>query len=118
MTTKTFDRETLLDLTVNFVPLFIILFFVGAFLVFAPWGRGGLATLLQYFLLVVPFVALAYLTYISGKAIAGAEKSETVFHQGQALVSGAEPKHEAHDEGANADNDGADEAAAADEPDE
>lgn len=94
MTTKTFDRETLLDLTVNFVPLFIILFFVGAFLVFAPWGRGGLATVLQYLLLLVPFAALAYLTYISGKAIAGSEKTGTVYPHGKALVEGAEPTHE------------------------
>lgn len=95
MATKIFDRDTLLDLTVNMVPLFIILFFVVGFALFNPFGFDPLATGIQYGLLVFPFVALAILTYLSGKAIAGDEKRAEVFAQGQAIVTGAEPiEHE------------------------
>ena len=85
MTGPLFDKETLLDLTVNIIPLFIILFFVVAFAVFAPFGIDPLASGLQYALLVAPFVFLAILTYISGRAIAGAERSNE-YPPGQANV--------------------------------
>lgn len=75
MVTLPFDRDTLLDLSVNAVPLFIILFFAVGFAVVAPWGLAvdDLGTIVQFGLLVVPFVCLAVLTYVSGKAIGGAE---------------------------------------------
>lgn len=69
-----FDRETLLDLTVNVIPLGIILFFVLLFLVVAPWGYTPVDTAIQMALLVAPFAALALLTYYSGKAISRDEK--------------------------------------------
>jgi hypothetical protein len=94
MATKVFDRDTLLDLTVNFIPLFIILFFVVVFAVINPWGFDPLGSGLQYALLIAPFVALAVLTYLSGKAIAGAEKSGKVFLPGQANVAGAKTLEE------------------------
>lgn len=94
MATKVFDRETLLDLLVNFVPLGIILFFIVAFGVYAPFGFDPLAKGVQYFLLLMPFVSLAILTYLSAKAIAGSEKRETVYLPGQATVEGAEPAEE------------------------
>lgn len=102
MATKIFDRETMLDLTVNFIPLFIILFFTVAFAVFNPFGVDALETSLQYALLVVPFVLLAILTYLSARAIAGDERSgsEGVLPPGQATVPGVERLHhgEAGDE--------------------
>ncbi|MFB6126435.1 MAG: DUF6684 family protein [Halolamina sp.] len=78
MAAKTFDKETLLDLTVNFIPLFIISFFIVGFAVFSPWGLdfGDLGTIMQYVLLLFPFIGLSILTYISGKAIAGTEEEE------------------------------------------
>lgn len=93
MATRIFDRDTLLDLTVNFVPLFIMAFFVVGFLLVNPWGFDPLASGLQFGLLLAPFVALAVLTYYSGKAIAGDEKRSTVYIPGQATVPGAEPLH-------------------------
>jgi hypothetical protein len=95
MATKIFDRETMLDLTVNFIPLFIILFFIVAFAVFNPFGFDSMATGIQYALLVAPFVFLAILTYISARAIAGDEKrsSDGVLPPGQAAVPGVEPLH-------------------------
>lgn len=94
MANRIFDKDTLLDLTVNIIPLFIILFFVVVFAVINPWGFDPLGSGLQYALLVAPFVALAVLTYLSGKAIAGAEKSGKVFLPGQANVAGAKTLEE------------------------
>ncbi|WP_336022366.1 DUF6684 family protein [Halobellus salinisoli] len=94
MANKIFDRDTLLDLTVNVVPLFIIAFFVVAFAVVTPFGIDPLASAIQFGLLVVPFVMLAVLTYFSGKAIAGAELRDEVYLPGQAGVRGAEPLEE------------------------
>lgn len=68
-----FERETLLDLTVNLIPLGIILFFVVAFGVVPAFGVDPVMTTLQYSLLVVPFAALAVLTYYAGKAVERAE---------------------------------------------
>ena len=89
----TFDRDTLLDLLVNVIPLVIIAFFVVAFAVVDPFGGDTLGRALQALLLVAPFLALAVLTYVSGKAIAGDEKRAEVYHQGQATLPDAEPKH-------------------------
>jgi hypothetical protein len=94
MANKIFDRETLLDLTVNVIPLFIIAFFVIGFALFPTFGTELLPTALQFGLLVVPFILLAILTYLSGKAIAGDEKRSTVYIPGQATVPGATPLHE------------------------
>jgi hypothetical protein len=94
MANRIFDKDTLLDLTVNIIPLFIILFFVVVFAVVNPWGFDPLGSGLQYALLIAPFVALAVLTYLSGKAIAGAEKSGEVFLPGQANVAGAKTLEE------------------------
>lgn len=94
MANRIFDKDTLLDLTVNIIPLFIILFFVVVFAVINPWGFDPLGSGLQYALLIAPFVALAVLTYLSGKAIAGAEKSGKVFLPGQANVAGAKTLEE------------------------
>lgn len=76
MSERTFDRETLLDLTVNVVPLGIILFFVFVFLIIRPWEPDFFVTLISMALLVVPFVSLAFLTYLSGRTIAKAEQAE------------------------------------------
>ncbi|MFB6089821.1 MAG: DUF6684 family protein [Halobellus sp.] len=99
MANKIFDRDTLLDLTVNVVPLFIIAFFVVAFAVFTPFGIDPLASAVQFGLLGIPFVLLAILTYFAGRAVAGTEKSGDVYLPGQAGVRGAEPlEGHGHDE--------------------
>lgn len=74
MASSVFDRETLLDLTVNVIPLGIILFFIIVFAALPGFGYDPLATTIQMSLLVIPFIGLAILTYISGKAIAKAER--------------------------------------------
>jgi hypothetical protein len=98
MATKVFDRDTLLDLTVNFIPLFILLFFTVGYLVYNPFRLGSLGRVLQYVLLAAPFVLLAILTYLSGKAIATAEKREPMYLPGAATVDGSEPIESDHEE--------------------
>ncbi|MFB6123730.1 MAG: DUF6684 family protein [Haloferacaceae archaeon] len=100
MTTRIFDRDTVLDLTVNFIPLAIMLFFLVGFAVVNPFGWDPLTSGLQFALLVVPFVLLAILTYLSGKAISLAEQERPVYLPGQATVSGAEPMEEHESDGA------------------
>ncbi|MDX1746866.1 MAG: DUF6684 family protein [Halobacteriales archaeon] len=94
MANEIFDRDTILDLVVNIIPLFIILFFIVAFVLFNPFGVETLPSGIQFGLLIAPFILLAILTYISGKAIAGSEKNYTVYLPGQATVTGAQPVHE------------------------
>ena len=98
METKIFDRETMLDLVVNFIPLGIILFFITMFVVVMPWGFDVRASGVMLGLMIVPFVALAILTYLSAKAIAGDEKTKPVYAQGQAGLEEAEPEHHGEDD--------------------
>ena len=98
MEAKIFDRETMLDLVVNFIPLGIILFFIAVFVMVTPWGFDVRTSGVMLGLMIVPFVALAVLTYLSAKAIAGDEKTKPVYAQGQAGLEEAEPEHHGDDE--------------------
>ena len=55
--------DTFLDISVNLIPLFIIGFFVVAFIVFDPWGGPALGRYLQIAILVVTGLGLALLTH-------------------------------------------------------
>ncbi|WP_246987684.1 DUF6684 family protein [Halorientalis marina] len=68
-----FDRETMLDLTVNVIPLGILVFFIVAFAVANPFGWDNLISGLQFAIVIVTFVLLVVLTYYAGKAIQEAE---------------------------------------------
>lgn len=94
MEAEIFDKETILDLMVNFIPLGIILFFIAAFTVYAPWGFDVRGFVPMIAIMAVMFIALAVLTYVSGKAIAGDEKRKPVYPQGQAGLEGAKTVHE------------------------
>lgn len=69
-----FDRETLLDLVVNAVPLGIMLFFIAVFLLVDPFGSDPVGTAIQLTIVGVTFLALFVLTYVSGKAISESER--------------------------------------------
>jgi hypothetical protein len=70
MSSSVFDKETLLDITVNVVPLAIMAFFIAVFLAMNPWGGGlTLERVLQFVLVGWMLVGLAILTYLSAKAI-------------------------------------------------
>jgi len=70
MSARLFDRDTLLDLTVNIVPLAILGFFFVVFVALNPWGGGvTLERVLQFVLVGWMLVGLTILTYYAAKAI-------------------------------------------------
>ena len=79
-----FERETLLDLTVNVIPMGIILFFVVGFGLVPSFGVDPVLTTLQYSVLVLPLLGLGVLTYYAGKAI---ERSEAGHEEPADVVS-------------------------------
>jgi len=117
METEIFDKETILDLMVNFIPLGIILFFFGVYSIYAPWGFDLLPSGQMYGIMGIMLVALLILTYISAKAIAGDEKRAAVYPQGQAGLDGAKTVDEI-EHGIEADEAGAEPESAAAEADE
>ena len=60
-----FNRETLLDISVNIIPLIIILFFTLFLLLFSPWSGNLFIEIIALGLHLVPFVFLAILTYVA-----------------------------------------------------
>ena len=75
MTERYIDRETLLDLTVNIIPLAILAFFFVLFIVVSPWGLDPLFTTLMLGLIALHFVLLALLTWFAGRTIAKEERT-------------------------------------------
>lgn len=74
MSSSVFDTDTLLDLTVNIVPLAILGFFFAVFVALNPWGSGvTLERVLQFILVGWMFVGLAILTYLAANAIESSE---------------------------------------------
>lgn len=63
------DRETFLDIVVNIIPMGILLFFVGVFLVYSPWEKNLFLTVVSHFLTIFPLFMLGLLTYFSAKII-------------------------------------------------
>lgn len=69
MANSVFDRETLLDISVNLIPLGMILFFVFMLLFGSHWEPDLFIDVIALGLHVVPFVSLAILTYIAARYI-------------------------------------------------
>ncbi|KZN24223.1 MULTISPECIES: DUF6684 family protein [unclassified Haladaptatus] len=69
MAQSVFSKETLLNLMVNIIPLGIIVCFFVAFVGFNAWSNSGLGGMISIALLVLPFIALAALTYIAAQKI-------------------------------------------------
>jgi len=69
MPREIFDRDTLLDLTVNFIPLGILALFVAMYVILNLWGWDSLYSTLQFGMIAFWFGLLAVLTYLSAKAI-------------------------------------------------
>lgn len=74
MRSSVFDKDTLLDLTVNLIPLGIIAFFIVVFLFFNPWGTQNLLEYtISHLLMLFTFIGLAVLTYVAAVKIEGSE---------------------------------------------
>lgn len=77
-----FDRETLLDLTINMVPIGIMVFFIGAFALVNPFGWDAIVSTLQFGIMIVTTVLLLLLTYYAGKVISEAEAEMEAAEEG------------------------------------
>jgi nucleotide-binding universal stress UspA family protein len=97
MEKELFDRETVLDLTVNFIPLAILLVFVVLYLVMNPFGVDSVISSIQFAIIGTMFVALAVLTYYSGAAVSRAEK-ETEAAELEAEAEAAELEEDGEEE--------------------
>ena len=69
MADSVFDREKILDISVNIIPMVIIGFFVALFLVSSPYPDDFLIETITIMLHVIPFVGLGILTYIAAHYI-------------------------------------------------
>lgn len=100
MSEKVFDRETLLDLTVNVIPLGILAFFFVAYIVFTPFGFDSVLSAIQLGIIGLSAVGLAALTYYSGAAVSKAETEEERAHAEaeSELDEESEPELDAGDE--------------------
>lgn len=96
-----FDRETLLDLTVNVIPLGILGFFILAFIVVNPFGWDPVISTIQFAIVGSMFCLLTILTYYAGKAIADAEAEM----EAAEAVDGAETEDADEDAGTEAETD-------------
>lgn len=76
MSERLFDRETLLDISVNVIPLGIIAFFVATYLLVGDYPSDPVVTAVQLSIMGLTAIGLLVLTYYSGKAIAGDEAGE------------------------------------------
>ena len=66
MNSSVFDKDTILDLTVNIVPLFILAFFAVLYVAVNPWTIGNpIVTVISHLMLIFTFVSLAVLTYVA-----------------------------------------------------
>lgn len=74
MDSSVFDRETLLDLSVNIIPLGIMAFFVILFAVAPAFEFDPVIVTIQMGLIIIPFIGLAIITYYSGRAVAKDEQ--------------------------------------------
>ena len=94
MSSRTFDRETLLDLIVNAIPLAMMAFFVGVFVLYNPFGTDLANQAIQLSLVTITFGALLVLTYFSGRAISKAEEEleEEEPEESEAVTSDEPPE--------------------------
>ncbi|MDZ7747117.1 MAG: DUF6684 family protein [Halobacteriales archaeon] len=93
MSSRTFDRETLLDLIVNAIPLGMLAFMTGLFVLYNPFGTDLTNQAIQLSLVIIPFGALLVLTYFSARAVAKAEnKMEESSEKSDAMTSDEPPE--------------------------
>jgi len=79
MSDRIFDRDTLLDLSVNVIPIAILLCFVLLFAVVSPFPSDSVVLVVQMAVMIVTGIALAILTYYSGKAVTRDERATTEY---------------------------------------
>lgn len=63
------ERDTVLDLVVNIIPIGILAFFSLLFLAFNPWGWDPFPIAITHFLTLFPLAVLVVVTYVAGRVI-------------------------------------------------
>lgn len=69
MAYRVFEKETLLDISVNIIPILILLVFIGMVLFTDPWQFEPSLEFFALVLHVVPVLGLSIVTYIAARAI-------------------------------------------------
>lgn len=67
MAYRVFEKETLLDISVNVIPIVILAIFTGMVVFLDPWGFDLLADGIALALHLIPLVLLAIVTYVSAR---------------------------------------------------
>jgi Ca2+/Na+ antiporter len=78
MSENLLDRETVLDLSVNIIPLVIIFIFFVLYVLVDPYAWEPFIVAVSLVLLIVPFAILALVTYSAGRAIEQDERKQRV----------------------------------------
>jgi hypothetical protein len=63
------EKDTLLDLVVNVIPIGILAFFSLLFLMVNPWGWDPFPVLMTHFLTLFPLVVLVVVTWVAGRVV-------------------------------------------------
>lgn len=63
------DRDVLVDVAINAVPVVILAYFVVVLLVWFPWADDPLVLALTHTLTIVPIVTLVIATYYVSRAV-------------------------------------------------
>lgn len=63
------EKETLIDLVVNVIPIAMLGGFSLLFLAFNPWGWDPFPVLMTHFLTLFPLAVLVVVTYVAGRVI-------------------------------------------------
>lgn len=64
-------RETLVDLTINAIPVVILVFFVGVTLSHPGWRGLSLTVAVAHALTIFPILVLVVATYVVARAVEG-----------------------------------------------
>lgn len=63
------ERETLIDLVVNAIPIAMLAFFSLMFALFDPWGWDPFSIVVTHFLTLFPLAVLVLVTYVAGRVV-------------------------------------------------
>lgn len=86
---RIWTREHVLNVTVNLVPMFIVVFFAALFLLYQPWEQNLFMTAVSMGLHAMPFITMVLITYFAAKHVElGGEEIGEGAHAGE---EGSEP---------------------------
>lgn len=69
MSRSALDSEMAIDLSVNLIPMAILIFFVGVFAVFNPWGFNLLHSSVQFAIMLSMIGGIGFATYMAARVI-------------------------------------------------